>query len=383
MSASYFASKHKITLIGDEMDFLNRWDDSATGDSGRNVNRTSKFYSLLNVMGRSISNGRAKFGGAGSQTLVPPVAAPSPTQPSPALFAAPSATLADGSTLVGHAGQLQFDLVWDPSVASAPAGFEAAAIAAASYYSNMFSNPITVEIDIGYGEVNGTRISAGNAGQSQHQAESFGYSDILPALQADSHYSGNQALADSTLPSSDPLGATFYLVSSAEAAALGLDVGGYAGGYPDGYVGVSSALNWDWNSVTTPVTSGQYDAIGTFAHEFSEVMGRVGSVGYAEGGGNYTPLDLFRYTSPGILDTTVNTGAYFSIDGGNTNLGTYNNPLVSDAGDWVNSLVGDAYGAERPGVAGVVSSIDLVEDSVLGFNLTAAGLSATRTLTLA
>ena len=47
------------------------------------------------------------------------------------------------------------------------------------------------------------------------------------------------------------------------------------------------------------------------------------------------PLSLFRYTSDGSLATTGNESAYFSIDGGNTNLDAFNNASNGgDAGDW-------------------------------------------------
>ena len=36
----------------------------------------------------------------------------------------PVQTLSDGSVLVGPSSRLQFHLVWDPSVSSAPAGFK-------------------------------------------------------------------------------------------------------------------------------------------------------------------------------------------------------------------------------------------------------------------
>ena len=136
---------------------------------------------------------------------------------------------------------------------------------------------------------------------------------------------------------------------------------------------------------TTPVAPGQYDAIGAFAHEISEVMGRFGSVGTELGTNVYTPLDLFRYTSSGVRDLTVGPASpYFSINNGATNLGTYNNPASGgDASDWVRTLPGDFYGSGYSGRTGVVSPTDLVEDLVLGYKFTAAGLAATQNLGLA
>ena len=49
-------------------------------------------------------------------------------------------------------------------------------------------------------------------------------------------------------------------------------------------------------------------------------------------------MDLYRYTSPGVRDLTAGgsgSTAYFSINNGATNLGTWNNnPSNGDLGDW-------------------------------------------------
>ena len=45
-----------------------------------------------------------------------------------------------------------------------------------------------------------------------------------------------------------------------------------------------------------------------------------------------TPLDLFRYGSEGQIDLSMGTEAYFSIDGGRTNLGNFSTGEYSDFG---------------------------------------------------
>src|SRR5215469_15699268 len=53
-------------------------------------------------------------------------------------------------TMVGSANGLQFDLIWDPSVANAPAGFKADVIHTAQLYSSLYSGTKeTVAIDVG------------------------------------------------------------------------------------------------------------------------------------------------------------------------------------------------------------------------------------------
>jgi hypothetical protein len=90
-----------------------------------------------------------------------------------------------GSTMVGAAGGLQFDLVWDSSVSSAPAGFKSAAIAAATYYTQMFSNPETITIDVGWGEVGGTAIGSGSLSESSSARTYEPYSAVRSALLKD------------------------------------------------------------------------------------------------------------------------------------------------------------------------------------------------------
>ena len=62
---------------------------------------------------------------------------------------------APAPTVVGAAGGFQIQLVWDSSVTSAPKGFMQAVIDAAQYYASQFSNKETVNINVGYGEING------------------------------------------------------------------------------------------------------------------------------------------------------------------------------------------------------------------------------------
>jgi len=283
-------------------------------------------------------------------------------------------------TLVGSPGGLQFNLIWDSSVASAPAGFESAAIAAAKLYTQYYSNPEVINVHIGYGEVDGYRLGQGALGESMSYGYLDSYSQVLSELKGDAGSSTWAAQADLSLPATDPTNGGKFFVSTAEAKALGQISG--TGTATDGYIGLSSIYPLDYTPNTTPAFN-QYDAFGIFAHELSEVMGRVGSVGSIFGAGIYTPLDLFRYSSPGTRDLTAGPG-YFSIDNGTTNLGTYNNPQNGgDASDWIPTLQGDSYGSGYAGVQAVVSPTDIIENAVLGYHMTPAAVSYTKTPQLA
>ena len=288
----------------------------------------------------------------------------------PALTA-PVRTLSDGSVLVGSTGGLEFHLLWDPSVSSAPAAYKQAVETAAGYYSRIFSNNEVINIDVGWGEVEGMPINSGDLAEGVRPGIYRTYAQIVSGLDADASHSSLQALADSTLPATDPLHARFYYVPYAEAKTLG-EISS-TGTEIDGYIGMSNTTSLDF---AQPTAAGYFDAVGALEHEISAVMGRVGAVGSAYGAGLYTPLDLFRYSAPGVRATSASAASpYFSVDKGVTNLGNYS--TVQDYADWSYSLVrGDAYGAASAGATLAMSRYDLAEQAVLGYNFTAAGLAA-------
>src|SRR5262249_41532712 len=138
-------------------------------------------------------------------------------------------------------------------------------------------------------------------------------------------------------------------------------------------------------------TGGTYDAIGALQHEFTEVMGRTSSVGAAQGSGVYTALDLFRYTSTNNANPSAGTPTraltqqggnfeYFSINGGQTNLGGFNASTSSqDYGDWNASMGNDPFGFGRTGVVQAMSGNDVVEMAALGWNMTSRGAALAQT----
>ena len=81
-----------------------------------------------------------------------------------------------------------------------------------------------------------------------------------------------------------------------------------------------------------------------------------------------TPLDLFRYSAPGVRALTPGNNQYFSINGGVTNINTFNGPGSGDLGDW-SGLTVDAYNAFlTQGAALLVSPGDLTELDIIGYD---------------
>ena len=283
-----------------------------------------------------------------------------------------SATSGGTSGIVSGGSQqsgLVINVSYDASCNNAPAGFKTAVAAVVSYYESQFTNPITISIDVGYGEVDGE--SVGGLSESLYYLNSLTYSQLKTALVANATSAADET-AISTLPATDPTNGGTYWLSQANEKALGL----LGGSSLDGYIGVNSSVNWDYSTTntTTSVPAGEYDLFSSVAHEISEVMGRELQVGGDVGGTTaYSPLDLFHYSAPGVRDFSGTTAGYFSINGGVTDLNTFNTNPGGDFGDWAGSTANsyNAYGSA--GVVEPVSTADLTLLNVIGYDAATSG----------
>ena len=278
-----------------------------------------------------------------------------------------STTTAGGAASAG----LIINVNYDASVNSAPAAFKADVAAAVSYLQSQFSDPITITISVGYGEVNGQTMGGGALGQSMYYVASFNYSQVKNALVADAK-TADDLSSIATLPTVDPTNGGTYYVASAEAKALGL----WAGTIPDGWIGLSSGAAWDYNNADG-VSAGTYDFYGTVLHEISEVLGRETTDGLSA---TYNPLDLFHYSAPGVRTFSGTTPGYFSVNNGQTNLNSFNTNPGGDFGDWAGNTpdAGNAYGT--PGVVSPFSAADLTALDVIGWNRVSSGAPAVPTI---
>ena len=243
---------------------------------------------------------------------------------------------------------MQINVTFDSSVSQAPAGFIPAVNYVVNYFDSLFTNNVTINIDVLYQNL-------GSGFLAENQASQFvsnDYSSVRSALQAQG------APGASALPPSSPLPGSSLSMTQAEAQALGL--------YPndsslDGQVWFNStATPFSYSPTATPA-SNQYYFVGIVEHEISELMGRVSFL-------SYSPIDLYRYSSPGVRDLSTGgkgSTAYFSIDNGTTNLGTWNNQSSNgDLADWYPQ--GPAAGGNdafndynNSGVLNVLSSSDI------------------------
>ena len=319
----------------------------------------------------------------------------------------PSSTTPGSAATDASSSPFVINIVYDSSVTALDtegnaaydptlyAEYTQAAQTAVDFYQSAFTNPMTVTIDFGYGEVGGSTITAGNLGES-YAVTTLGdtYSEVYNALAATDTTSAVQIAAVASLPTTDPTDGASFNVPIAEATALGLL------GSDDAYVGavgLSSTSDFNWDR--TDIGSDQYDAIGTFEHEISEVLGRSDTGGADD---IYHPLDLFRYTaangSPGdapgaeagardepfVAGYSAHAYSYFSYNGQTITL-QYDTPKDdaegADIGDWAPRVHGDSYGYGDLGVASLVSATDLDEMNVLGYDI-ACFRRGTRILTV-
>lgn len=266
------------------------------------------------------------------------------------------------------------NITWDSSVANAPSGFVSAFDNAVYYLESHFTNNVTININVGYGEVGGTNLSPGALGESESYLASYTYSQLYNAWNADTGGSSNNLY----LSSSNPDGSATYWTTTAEAKALGLMS---ASSSVDGYVGFSSGNVFSYGSTTT---SGTYDFYGVAIHELTEVMGRLLLAGQTLSGSgssypnSYALYDLFRYSSQGVQDMSTSMGGYFSANNGSTSspTGAFNTTSGGDYGDWASSMTNDAFDAfATSGVTLGISQVDLTVLQALGWNpgTTAAG----------
>ena len=261
---------------------------------------------------------------------------------------------------------MQFVFNYDPSVADAPAGFLSGLAAAASYLDALITNPITVTINVGWGEVNGTPIPAGDVAAALPQsASTLPYVTVIGELAAHAT-SADDATAIANLPAVDPLPDAGFRVTAAEEKAWGLLPAN--GTEIDGSIGFSSLAAFSFDPANRDVL-GKLDFVGAAEHELTHVLGRDSHLG------TYTPLDLFRYSTPDFHSPFPNEPAYFSIDGGGTSLSPFD--PVSDFADWASLVHGDSFGYAQHGVAEQVTPADITVMDVLGFDTapTLSGLS--------
>ena len=260
------------------------------------------------------------------------------------------------------------NVTYDASVSGAPPGFLTAVNQAVTFLQNNFSDPVTINIAVGWGEVNGDPLSPGALGENLAFISGYTYAQLKAALTADAT-SATDASAVASLPATDPTNGGFFWATTGEAKALGLPA---ASSPVDGYVGFRSTPGTFDFDESDGITAGQYDFFSVFIHEVTEIMGRQMLDGQTVAGqpNSFEPLDLFHFSAAGVRIFTGTQTGYFSADNGVTNLANFNTIVGGDFGDWASSVVKDSFLAfSNPGVINAVSPADMKAMDVLGWTV--------------
>jgi hypothetical protein len=274
--------------------------------------------------------------------------------------------------------------------------------AAANYWQSKFADNITVNIDIGF-----TALGPGILGSTGSTDLAFTTSSIVGALNADATTT-NDTLAIGHIPALSGLGGLSFLtqknteggslvvsldndhsannlylaINSANAKALG-----WVAPDPlaaDASITFSSSFSWDFDQ-SNGVGAGLQDFVGVAIHEIGHALGFVSGVDYVDyfishpldldPYAVFSTLDLYRYSAAGTLNLAAGSTAYFSLDGGTTNLGLFStgssNGDGRQASHWKDNLsLGIMDPTANPaGQVNTPSSLDLVAFDVIGWDL--------------
>jgi FG-GAP-like repeat len=254
---------------------------------------------------------------------------------------------------------MQITLVPDGSIAFAPAGLTAAVEAAAAVFEQDFPGDYEVNISYGWGTFDDapsqvlTNAGSGVFSLGGGTFSLVSYSQLKSWLTTNAA-STAQIAAVASLPASDasfPDDANSFFVSRAEEKALGVFSGD--AGALDGSIGFNigdASQPADWEPA----------ALCEIAHALG--WGTV-----AQGGSVPEVADLFRYSSPGAYQWTSGQPAYFSINGGATDLADFSTSF--DQTLFTNLPADDPLRLPFTSAATTLTSFDIEALSVIGFGV--------------
>jgi hypothetical protein len=249
---------------------------------------------------------------------------------------------------------------------AAPSGFYTALNYVVNYFDTLFTNNVTININVSYGWILDSSTNTYNP-VTKGLGESGSVGNVAVSYASTRNVLlGENAPGSNTLPSISPEPSSYSLyVPGAEAKALGfLSATDTA---LDGSVGFNSTASLDFTPNTTPAAN-QYYLVGSIEHEISEVMGRTSLLNHAN---EYHVIDLYRYSAPHVLQTGTGAPSYFSINSGVTNLDNWNNFQTGNTGDladWARSAAPDAFlDDSAPGVINKVTPTDILLMQALGW----------------
>jgi hypothetical protein len=200
------------------------------------------------------------------------------------------------------------------------------------------------------------------------------YSQYRSDLEHQAHLSASDRQALRSLPATltNPVNGgadvnmTLPLLRATGEAALG-----NASGHVDSTVLLNtSIMNLSRSGPQDPT---KYDLQEVAMHEIVEVLG-AGGAGDGLLSDQVGPMDLFRYSASGVRSYTTDptAEAYFSVNGGVSNRGYFNQQSGGDYGDWSSDLNGEPQVQDAFSTPGVQLNLDqneLIALDVVGYDL--------------
>jgi hypothetical protein len=285
-----------------------------------------------------------------------------------------------------------FDNSW---AVNAPANATTAVDNTITEFESIFTNPVTVTIGFGWGEVDDIVLNSGAAAWYPQfgagpnpPAASFAPNTTQPAVKVfydavPTTHPDNGVLfsADQHLPvnAPNPNGSTNEFLASTEESALEnqtLNISSEQAfaGFANNFCGLNNGTCLYDFSGGAP-GAGKIDFQSVAEHEIAHALGRFDAAYRATNPSFLTPLDYFKYDCGTQNLNPTFSATCFSYDGGNTfptagTAGIFDN--TSDSSDWRNlpSCGGtDSFDAcLNLGVQGTMSNVDILEMCALGYD---------------
>jgi hypothetical protein len=311
-----------------------------------------------------------------------------------AAWGVPAAVIAVAMLCSGtqaHAG-LTIIPTFDSSITSLPgaAAIEGAINAAITVLESDISNPITVKIDF-----QNQNTGLGNSESGVYTLSYFDYYNALKAhMTTPDQLTALASLGPAPTSSASPNpvnGSTLMEIGAPQGRMLGFNTPGVVAGPGGAIFDTIISLNTSITSPPNALNNSTYGLQAVANHELDEALG-IGGLGSFLGSGfnGVGPLDLFRYSAPGVRSFTTDpaASAYFSLDGGNTVLSYFNQTAGADYGDWLSNpippgfspQVQDAFGLQNTNPA--LGPNELAAFSTLGYAMTSQVVPEPSTLSM-
>jgi hypothetical protein len=306
------------------------------------------------------------------------------------------ATLAAGFVCAPAAQAVSFNFTYDQGTTwDQKVGFEMAG----QLWSSYLTDDVPLNFHVGMTEMSGQNLGGATPAITSNQDYFLFQSGLTNDKKSANDYTAVSSFANR----SDNI-ATFrsvkngslqqnrkMMLTRANSKALGLGAltNTFTYGGLDGYIQLSSTAKWNYDFLRqNSLGSTEYDFLTVAMHEIGHTLGFISGLDIKNVSSS---LDLYRFSSNSVsknaVDFSMGNSAYFSIDGGKTNLANFSTGEGGDtyqAGHWnSNNLVGLMNPNLKAGTRVGLSQLDLLAMDAIGWDLNQQTASTAAALDLA